>query len=147
MQVILVKELEGVGKIGDAIKVKDGFARNYLLPQKAAILATPDNLERIKKLRKEREVLEKKKNEEAKSLADRIGSMTLTIGAKVGEEDKLFGSVTAADIEEALKKQGVETDKRKIILEEPIRRVGEHTVVIKIHPEVSASLKVQVIAE
>ncbi len=147
MQVILLKELEGVGKVGDAINVKPGFARNFLLPQQAAIPATPANLDRIKKLQKERAAVENKRIEEAKSQAQKIDAMALTITAKAGEEDKLFGSVTTADIEEALKKQGVEADKRKIVLQEPIKRLGEFTVAVKLHPEVSASLKIQVVAE
>ncbi len=147
MQVILVAEKEGLGKIGDAVKVKDGFARNYLLPQKIAVLATPSNLERMTKLRKEQAVIEKKRVDEWAAMAAKISAITIVIHVKVGEEDKLFGSVTNADIEEALKLQGVEVDKRKIVLEEPIKKLGEYSAVVKLYPEVSATLKVQVLRE
>ena len=147
MQVILVKELEGLGKIGDSVNVRDGYARNYLLPQKVAVLSSPDNLARMKKLKKEQETIEKKRLEEAKEVVRRISELTLAIAAKVGEEDKLFGAVTSADIEEGLKKLGFAVDKRKIILEEPIKKLGEYTVEIKLFPELIASVKVQVVSE
>lgn len=147
MQVILVKELEGLGKIGDAVNVKDGYARNYLLPQKVAVVSSPDNLARMKKLKKEQEALEKKRREESKETVDRLSALTLTLSAKAGEEDKLFGAVTTGDIEAELKKQGFAVDKRKIILEEPIKKLGEYTVEIRLFPELSASVKVQVVSE
>ena len=147
MQVILVKEREGLGKIGQAVKVADGYARNFLLPRKEAVLATPDNLARMKKLQKEQEALEKKRTEEFRALAKRIEGLTICLTVKAGEEDKLFGSVTSADIEEALKKEGVEVDKRKIILEEPIKKLGDYTAAIKLYPEVNVSLKVRVVKE
>ncbi len=147
MQVILVAQREGLGKIGDAVKVKDGFARNYLLPKKIAVLATSGNLDRITKLKKEQAAVEKKRVEEAQAAVKRISDLIISVKVKVGEDDKLFGSVTTADIEEALRQQGVEIDKRKIILEEPIKRLGEYAVSVKLYPEVSASLKVQVLKE
>ena len=147
MQVILVKELEGLGKIGDAVQVRDGYARNYLLPQKVAVLASADNLERVQKLKKEQVALEKKRLDEVKEIARRISALTVTITAKVGEEEKLFGSVTNADIEAELKKLGFDVDKRKIIIGEPIKKLGDYTVEVKLHAELTASLKVQVLSE
>lgn len=146
-QVILVKEQEGLGKMGEAVKVADGYARNYLLPKKLAILATPGNLERIAKLKKEQEAVEKKRLEEVKSLCERMQSVTIFVKVKVGEEEKLFGSVTNAHIQEALKQHGFEVDKRKILLDEPIKQLGEYTVPVRLHAELNASLKIQVLKE
>ncbi len=147
MQVILVKAQEGLGKMGEAVRVADGFARNYLLPQKIAILATAGNLERITKLKKEQEVLEKKEAEDAKVVAQSLQALEIVLKVKVGEEDKLFGSVTSAHIQDALKGHGFVVDKRKIVLEEPIKKLGEYSVVVKLYPEVSASVKIQVLKE
>ena len=146
-QVVLVKEQEGLGKMGEAVKVADGYARNYLLPKKLAILATPGNLERIAKLKKEQEVLERKRLEEIKTLCDRMQSVTIMLKVKVGEEEKLFGSVTNVHIQEALKQHGFAVDKRKILLDEPIKKLGEYTVAVKLHPDVNVSLKLQVLKE
>ena len=146
-QVILLKEKEGLGKMGEAVKVKDGYARNYLLPKKLAILATAGNLDRIAKLKKEQEALEKKRAEEAKAVCERLAALTLCLKVKVGEQDKLFGSVTGAHIQEFLKEHGFEVDKRKILLDEPIKKLGEYSVNVKLYPDVQVSLKIQVVKE
>jgi len=147
MQVILREDIDNLGKIGDLVKVADGYARNYLVPKKKAIEATPKNLgamEHAKKMVSDR--LRKLKKEVAAD-ADRIKALAVTIKAKVGEEGKLFGSVTSMDIAEAVKAQGVSIDKRKIILEEPIKRLGDYTISVKLPADVTAEFKVSVVAE
>jgi len=147
MQVILREDVEKLGKIGDLVKVKPGYGRNFLVPSNKAIEATPKNLksmEHAKKLVSDRIRTLKKS---AAADADRIKSLSITIKAKVGEEGKLFGSVTSMDIADAAKAQGVDIDKRKISLAEPIKRLGEFTVPVKLHTDVVADLKVTVIAE
>jgi len=147
MQVILREDIDNLGKIGDLVKVADGYARNYLVPKKKAIEATPKNLgamEHAKKMVSDR--LRKLKKEVAAD-ADRIKALAVTIKAKVGEEGKLFGSVTSMDIAEAVKAQGVSIDKRKIVLEEPIKRLGDYTISVKLPADVSAEFKVSVVAE
>ena len=146
MQVILREDVDNLGKIGDLVKVKDGYARNFLVPSKKAIEATPKNMkamEHAKKMVSDRVRTLKKS---AAADADRIKSLAITIKAKVGEEGKLFGSVTSMDIASAMQAQGVAIDRRKILLEEPIKRLGEFTVPVKLHTDVVADLKVSVIA-
>lgn len=147
MQVILREDVDNVGKIGDLVKVADGYARNYLVPKKKAIEATPKNLRAMEHAKKMVADRVRKLKKEAAADADRIKALSLTIKAKAGEEGKLFGSVTSMDIAEAAKAQGVIIDKRRISLEEPIKRLGEFTVPVKLHTDVVADLKVTVISE
>ena len=147
MQVILREEIEKLGKIGELVKVKDGYARNYLLPMKKAILATPKNLKAMEHARKMVADRLRKLKKESAADAENIKALSLTIKAKVGEEGKLFGSVTSMDIADAAKAQGVTIDKRKIVLDEPIKRLGDFTVTVKLPADVTADLKVSVIAE
>ena len=147
MQVILREDVDNLGKIGDLVKVKPGYARNFLVPTKKAIEATPKNLkamEHAKKMVSDRLRTLKKA---ATADADNIKALSLVIKAKVGEEGKLFGSVTTMDIAAAMQAQGVTIDKRKIVLEEPIKRLGEFTVQVKLHSDVTADLKVTVAPE
>lgn len=147
MQVILREDIDKLGKIGDLVKVADGYARNFLVPRKKAMEATPKNLratEHAKKMVSDRIRILKK---EATAEADRIKGVSVVIKVKVGEEGKLFGSVTAMDIAEAMKAQGVAIDKRKIMLEEPIKRLGDFTVSVKLHSDIAADVKVSVVAE
>jgi large subunit ribosomal protein L9 len=147
MQVILREDVDNLGKIGDLVKVKPGYGRNFLVPSKKAIEATPKNMkamEHAKKMVSDRIRTLKKT---ASADADRIKSLSITIKAKVGEEGKIFGSVTTMDIADAAKALGVDIDKRRISLEEPIKRLGEFTVPVKLHTDVIADLKVTVIAE
>jgi large subunit ribosomal protein L9 len=147
MQVILREDIDKLGKIGDLVKVADGYARNFLVPAKKAIEATPKNLramEHAQKMVADRIRILKK---EATAEADRIKGISIVIKAKVGEEGKLFGSVTTMDIADAMKAQGVEVDKRKIMLEEPIKRLGDFSVPVKLHADVAADVKVSVVAE
>jgi len=147
MQVILREDIEKLGKIGDLVKVKDGFGRNYLIPLKKAIEATPKNVNAMEHARKMVSDRLRKLKKEAAADAENIKALALTIRAKAGEEGKLFGSVTSMDIADAAKAQGVMIDKRKIHLEEPIKRLGEFTVPVKLHTDVMVDLKVTVVAE
>ncbi|MBI4621115.1 MAG: 50S ribosomal protein L9 [Desulfobacterales bacterium] len=145
MKVILLEEMPSLGKAGDAIKVADGYGRNYLIPQKKAIEATSKNMkvwEHQKNLLKDKIGKVKKETEK---LAEKIEGLSCTISKQTGEEDKLFGSVTSMDIEESLKEEGIEIDRKKILLDEPIKKLGVYTVPIKLHPEVIANLKVWVV--
>ena len=146
MQVILREDIDKLGKIGDLVKVADGYARNYLVPGKKAIEATPKNLHAMDHAKKMVADRIRKLKKEASADADRIKGLSVTIKAKVGEEGKLFGSVTSMDIAEAAKAQGIELDKRKIVMEEPIKRLGEYSLTVKLHADVTAEFKVSVIA-
>lgn len=147
MKVILKENVEDLGQIGDLVQVKPGYARNYLIPQSKAIEATIRNvkvLEHQKKLIQDK-ILKTVKT--AEGLAQRIESTSVTISQKVGEDDRLFGSVTAINIAESLKEEGIDVNKKKISLEEPIKKLGVYSVPIKLHPEVTANLKVWVVEE
>ena len=147
MQVILREDIEKLGKIGDLVKVADGYARNYLVPKKKAIEATPKNVHAMEHAKKMVSDRLRRLKKEATAEADKIKGLAVTIKAKTGEEGKLFGSVTSMDIAEAVKAQGIAVDKRKIVLDEPIKRVGEYTVSVKLHTDVTADIKVTVAAE
>jgi large subunit ribosomal protein L9 len=147
MEVILRADVQHLGKIGEVVKVKDGYARNYLLPQGLAYPATDANK---KKISYEGERLAKQQAAEksaAETEATRLADVQLTFEVKVGEEEKLYGSVTASDIQRKLEELGIKVDKRKIDLAEPIRELGEYNVGIKIHPEVRPEVRVTVVKE
>lgn len=146
-ELILMADLEGLGLEGETVKVSEGYARNYLIPRKLAVPVTRVALKRLEKNKLERDMRHLKELEAAQSLALAIEKISCTITAKVGENDKLFGSVTTADIIAALKQQGLELDKRKILLAEPIRELGIFQVKIKLHPQVEVALKVWVVGE
>ena len=147
MQVILREDIDKLGKIGDLVKVADGYARNFLVPRKKAIEATSKNVNAMNHAKKMVSDRLRKLKKEAAADADRIKALSVTIKAKVGEEGKLFGSVTSMDIVEAVKAQGVTIDKRKIVLDEPIKRTGDFTITVKLHADVTADFKVSVVAE
>lgn len=147
MQVILKDNVKDVGHIGDMVNVKDGFARNFLIPKGFAVEANPKNLKALEHEKRKIQELVKKAKSAAEDLASKVSGTSITIKAKSGEEDKLFGSVTAMDIADALKKEGLDIDKKKIVLDEPIKRLGSYTVNVKIHQEVSAQVNVQVVSE
>ena len=147
MQVILREDIEKLGKIGDMVKVADGYARNFLVPAKKAIEATPNNVHAMDHAKKMVSDRIRKLKKEAAADADVIKALAITIKAKSGEEGKLFGSVTSMDIAEAMKAQGVTVDKRKIVLDEPIKRLGDFTVSVKLHADVTAEFKLSVVAE
>jgi large subunit ribosomal protein L9 len=147
MLVILKENVENLGRIGDVVKVSDGYARNFLIPQKKVVPASQDNIAQIEHQKK---MLEKKRAAEklsAEELSKKIASFTCNISRKVGEKDKLFGSVTTQDIADALKAGGIDVEKRAIHLKEPIKALGVHNVEIKLLPEVVTSLKVWVVKE
>ncbi|MGQ9611146.1 MAG: 50S ribosomal protein L9 [bacterium] len=145
MQIILKSNVEKLGKEGDVLTVADGYARNYLIPKKLAVQATEKNrqlLEHEKKIEFDRAVKAKK---EAETLANELANVSCTISVQAGENDRLFGSVTTNDIAIALEDLGYEIDKRKIILEEPIKELGMFTVPIKLHADITANIKVWVV--
>ena len=147
MKVILKEQVENLGGIGDMIQVKPGYARNYLIPQGKAIEATVRN---VKVLEHQKKLIQDRVNKTVKSfetLAKRIEGISVTISQKVGESDRLFGSVTSMHLAEALQEEGIEVDKKKIMLEEPIKKLGVYTVPIKLHADVSTNLKVWVVEE
>ncbi len=145
MNVILIQDVEKLGKMGDEIEAKDGYARNYLIPQKLAIDAPAGAVKIIEKKQKERALQEKKLKDEGQALADKIAELSCTITVEAGEEDKLFGAVTTEHIAEVLLQEGVEIDKRKIVLDEPIKSLGVYNVEIKLHPEVTAQARIWVV--
>jgi len=147
MKVILQEDVKSLGKMGDVVNVADGYARNYLIPKKLGVEA---NIKNVKALEHEKKKIDEKARKvmgEARGLAERLSGLTLTLSAKAGEEERLFGSITSMDIAEALKKEGFEVEKKKILLDEPIKRLGPHTVGVKIHPEVTTKVQINVIAE
>ncbi|MCZ6492316.1 MAG: 50S ribosomal protein L9 [Acidobacteria bacterium] len=147
MELILREDVAKLGHRGDVVKVSNGYGRNFLLPQKKAMLVTEGNkkvIEREKSAALRREAHEKG---EAEQLAAMLGKAAIQIARKAGENGVLFGSVTSLDIEDALGKQGFQIDRRKIILEEPLKQLGEFPVSVRLHREVTASLNVQVVQE
>jgi len=147
LELILMADVEGLGLEGQTVKVTEGYARNYLLPRKLAVPISHAALKRLEKNRLARESRQQNERAAAQALAQTIEQASCTITVKVGENDKLFGSVHANDIAEALKAQKIELDRRKIHLAEPIHELGVYTIKIKLHPEVEASLKVWVVGE
>jgi large subunit ribosomal protein L9 len=147
MELILRDDVEKVGRRGDIVKVKDGYARNFLLPRGLGMPVTAANKAMIEKERKAHEARLAKEKAEFESLAARIGGLRFVAPRKVGESDVLYGSVTSGDIAEFLRGKGIEIDKRKVLLEEPIKRLGEHEVKVKLHPEVLASVRLLVTKE
>lgn len=145
MQVILLEDIAGKGKIGDAVKVSDGYARNYLFPQKLAVPATKANMDDLER-RKERLAVQRANDlEGANELAEKINALSVTIKSKAGEGGRLFGSITSQDIANAINEQhGLFIDKRKMKLEAPIKTAGEHSIEIKVYTDVTATLKVNV---
>lgn len=146
-ELILMADVDGIGLEGQTVKVSEGYARNYLLPRKLAVPISNAALKRLEKNRQEREARQQSERVAAQTLAQAIEQVSCTIAMKVGENDKLFGSVHVSDIAEALKAQKIEIDRRKIHLNEPIHELGVYTVKVKLHPEVEASLKVWVVGE
>ncbi len=147
MKIILKEDVHGLGRAGQVINVKDGYARNYLLPKGLALVADEKNLKALEYQKKKFEEEAKKKLQDAESVQQRLTAFELTIKAKAGEDQKLFGSITAKDIAEALQKHGFSVDKKQINISEPIKRIGEHEVELKLHSNVSAKLKINVVAE
>ena len=145
MKVILRKDLEKIGKVGDVVEVKDGYARNYLFPKDLALPATPGNLKRVED---EKRVFLKKKErikEEAMTVAEKLERKSVTIPVQVGEQEQMFGSVTAQDIANMLKQEGFEIEKNQIELPEPIKALGIYNVKINLYPGVTPTVRVWVV--
>ena len=147
MEIILQEDVENLGEIGDLVKVKDGYARNYLLPRGLALTASRRNVRVLEHRKRLAAKKRERAQQNANAVRDRLSGLTLSITARAGEEDKLFGSVTNIDIEKALQAQGVTIDRRKIILAEPIKQLGTYTVPIRLSRDVEASVTVQVSPE
>lgn len=148
MQVILLKDVKGLGKAGDLVNAKTGYARNFLFPNKSAIEATPGNLKAWKEETKTQEAQRKAEKEEALKIKEKIEKVSLEIKGKGGEGGRLFGSITSKDIGEALKSQHkIDIDRRKIELKENIKTAGVTSVEVRVYPEITASLKVNITIE
>jgi len=147
MLLILLENVPSLGKAGDQVKVSDGYGRNYLIPKKKAVLATEKSLEVIEHQKRQVQQRIEKAKKDAEKMAQQIEMFSCTFAKTIGESGKLFGSVTSMDIENYLKENGIQVDRKKISLEEPIKNVGMFTVPIKLHPEVTAHLKVWVVQE
>ena len=147
MELILRDDVDKLGRRGEVVKVTDGYARNFLLPRGLGMPVTAANKAMIEKERKAHEARLAKEKAEFESLAARIGGLRFVAPRKVGDNDVLYGSVTGGDVAEFLKAKGIEIDKRKVLLEEPIKHLGEHEIRIKLHPEVQAALKLLVTKE
>ena len=147
MEVILREHVENLGSRGDVVKVAAGYARNYLLPRKLALAVTEANKRQIGRERTLAEARDAEEKSGAEALAQRVAAMDIEIARRVGENNTMYGSVTSADIAAALAAKGFEVDKRKIQLPDAIKSLGEHTVPVKIHREVTAQVKVKVISD
>jgi large subunit ribosomal protein L9 len=147
IEVILREDIKTLGRAGEMVRVKPGYARNYLLPQGLAYEATEGNKKRIAAETRVRTVRSQAERSEAEKAAATLSEVALTLTGKAGEEGKLFGSITSQDIADALARQGHTIDRRRIELEHPIKTTGTHTVTVRLHPEVHADVRVSVIAE
>ncbi len=144
MEVILSQDVPKLGKIGDVVKVKEGYARNFLIPRKLAAVATPGNLKRIEQLEKKRKVEHEQKKAEAQQLAEKLNKLSCTVNVEVNDLEKLYGAVSEPDIVKALEAEGYAIEKRQIIIEKPIEELGIFEVGIKLHPEVTAKIRLWV---
>jgi large subunit ribosomal protein L9 len=147
MKVILKTEIDSLGLEGDTVNVANGYARNYLIPKGFALEATNQNIKLIEMQKKKIDARRLKAQEGAEKVRDLIAEKVIKIYQKAGDENKLYGSVTTMDIAEALEKEGLSIDRRKMVLDKPIKTLGEYEVTIKLHPKVAAKLKVIVAAE
>lgn len=145
MQIVLLQDVKSLGKKGDVVKVNDGYARNYILPKKLGVEANAANLNDLKLQKANTEKIEAAKVAEAKALSEKLKDASVTLKIKTGEGGRTFGSVTGKEIAQAVKLElGIELDKKRIVLQEPIKSVGSHIVTVKLHKEVNAELKVKV---
>ena len=147
MEVILREHVDNLGKRGEIVKVADGYARNYLLPRKLALVVTEGNKRQVEREREKFDVREAEEKKAAEALSARVASADIVIARKVGETEALYGSVTTADIADALAAKGLEIDRRKLQLNEPIKKLGEFDVPLKLHRDVATTVKVKVVAE
>src|SRR5262245_47787388 len=147
MEVILREHVDNLGRRGEIVKVADGYARNYLLPRKLALLATEGNKQRIERERAKFDAKEAEERKVAEAVAERMASLELEISRRVGETEALYGSVTTSDIAEVLAARGFDLDRRKIQLQEPIKKLGEYAIPVRLQRDVTATIKVKVVAE
>ena len=147
MEVILREHVDNLGRRGEIVKVADGYARNFLLPRKLALPATTGNKKHVERERKIMEAREAEEKGQAEGIAARLGNIDISIARRVGETDQLYGSVTSTDIAEFLKAKGFEIDRRRLILPEPIKTLGDHNVPLKLHRDVTVPLVVHVVRE
>jgi large subunit ribosomal protein L9 len=147
VEVILREHVDNLGRRGDVVKVAEGYARNYLLPRKLALPVTESNKRQIERERKLAEARDMEEKGAAEAVAARLTQVEVEIPRRVGENETLYGSVTSADIAQALKDKGFDVDKRKIVLPEPLKALGENTIPVKIHREVTAQIKVKVVPQ
>ena len=145
MEVILSRDVAKLGKAGTVVKVKDGFARNFLIPNKLALPITQANLKMLEQERLKKEQALEKIKKDSETLKQKLEVLSLTMPALVHEEEKLYGSITAQEIAVALKEEGIEVERDKIMLNEPIKALGIYAVSIKLHPEVTAQIKVWIV--
>ena len=144
MQIILQEDVEKLGNRGELVEVAKGYARNFLLPRKLGLEATPGNMKRLEKMRAAFALKEATEKEAAQKIADQLAAVAISQSRKAGENDQLFGSVTSADIADALAAKGFPVDKRKIVLDNPIKTVGEYEIPVKLHREVIVNVKLTV---
>ena len=144
MEVILSQDVDFLGKTGEVVKVKEGYARNYLLPKKMAYVATPGNLKRIEQQEKNRKIQYEKDKQEAEGLAEKLGKASCTVSVEVNDLDKLYGAVTEVDVVKALEVEGFTIDKKLIVIENPIEELGIFEVGVSLHPEVTAKVRLWV---
>jgi large subunit ribosomal protein L9 len=147
MKVILRETIDSLGTVGDEVSVAPGYARNYLVPQKKAVLATPGNRKLVELEKKELEVSAIKDKSEAEAMAEKIQGAVCMISAKVSEEDRLYGSVTTRDIADHLMGQGIQVERKMVMLSEPIKTLGSYIVPVQLHPDVKPEITVKVVAE
>lgn len=146
-EIILIKDVEGLGKEGDVVNVVPGYARNYLFPQGMAAPATPKHIKMLEMERKRRETHARKAVEKLKALAEELGKKSITVAVQAGEDGKLFGSVTTHQIADAIREAGLDIDRKKIDFPEPIKELGVYSIEIKLHQEAVATVKVWVVAK
>ena len=147
MEVILREHVEHLGRRGDVVRVAEGYARNFLLPRKLALAVTDNNKRQIDREKKIAEARDMEEKEQAEAIAQRLAQLDIEIPRRVGENDTLYGSVTSQDVAQALKDKGFDIDKRKIALTEPLKALGESSVPVKIHRDVTAQIRVKVVAQ
>ncbi len=145
MKVILRQNFENLGKFGDIVEVKDGYARNFLIPRGIALPATPGNIKMVETEKKQKAFKLERERLSAQKLAEELAKVEITIPMRAGENERLFGSVTAQMIADELRKLGFEIDRRKILLDEPIKMLGKYEIPVKLHPEVSAKINLNVV--
>jgi large subunit ribosomal protein L9 len=147
MEIILQEDLANLGRIGDVIKVRDGYARNYLLPRGLAVEANRRNMRVLEHQKRLVAAKKERDQRQAQTLSAQLSALNVVVKARAGEEDRLFGSITNLDIEKALQAQGVTVDRRKIVLEEPIKQLGTYTIPVHLSSEVRGNVTVQVVRE